>query len=209
VWPEAGAGFAGDGITVEITRGGAALSHDDSSYPLEPDGFLFQGEGGLIGKFYGDGLPFGFVVLEDQTTLPGMTPERQSTVDRMISSISFQPWHVSHDERHGLIAVGKVLPAATAQWIEWRGQHYVAYDDGDGGRALLGPVQACAGQMFEIRMTGQAGITCADGTSADWSFSTGEPAPGNGPNWDFPLAKRPAVLSWDGYLLVRMTQVGS
>jgi hypothetical protein len=207
-WAHAGAGFSGDGITVEITRGGGALAHDDSAFPLDPKGFLFQGEGGLIGKFYGDGLPFGFVVLEDGTTLTSMTPAQKAAVYRMISSISFEPWH-PREARHGLITVGEVLPAATAQWVEWAGQHYVAYYDGHGGRVLMGPVQACAGETFEIRMTGEAGITCSDGTTANWSFSTGAPAQGNGPNWDFPLATRPAVLSWDGDLLVRMNQVGS
>ena len=42
-----------------------------------------------------------------------------------------------------MTAVGSVLPAATAEWITYRGDHYVAYYGGDGGRLLVGPAPTC------------------------------------------------------------------
>jgi len=203
-----GAGFSGDGLSVSFTRGGVNDS-DDSSFPLDPDGFFIQGEGGLIGSLNGDGMPYKFVVTEDGTTLTKLSAVQKPLIDRMIRSISFEPWSVG-EERNGYTAVGSVLPAATAEWITYQGDHYVAYYDGAGGRALLGPAPACAeGQgTYEIRETGEAGITCASGTAswkANWNFATGalkaSDLTGVGP-----LATHLAVLSWDGWLLARLPQ---
>ncbi len=200
----AGAGFSGDGLSVSVTRGG--VNADDSSFPLDPDGFFIQGEGGLIGSLNGDGLPYKFVVTQEGTTLTKLDAVQKPIIDRMIRSISFQQWS-SGEERNGYTAVGVALPAATAEWITYKGDHYVTYYGGDGGRALLGPAPSCgAGATYEIRMTGEAGISCADGTTANWSFSTGDPASANQAPFDRSLAKYPAVLGWDGSLLVQFPQ---
>lgn len=207
-----GAQFSSDGIVIDIGGGGTPGQSDDSSYPLDPNGFLFQGEGGLIGNFAGDGRAFGFVVMEDGTTLTKLNAVQKPLVDRMISSIRFQPWQLG-ETRNGLTAVGKVLPAATAEWLIYKltGDHYVAYYGGDGGRALLGPAPACPGgpATYEIRETGEAGITCSDGTAANWNFGTGAPKAGNPSPFVAPLPTHPAVLSWDGWLLAKLPQSAS
>ena len=210
-----GAQFTGDGIVIDIGGGRAPPGQsDDSSYPLDSKGFLFQGEGGLIGNFAGDGRPFGFVVMAEGTTLTfaDMSPAQTAIVDRMISSIRFQSWQLG-ETRNGFTAVGKVLPAATAEWLTYKlsGDHYVSYYGGDGGRALLGPAPACPeGEgTYEIRETGEAGITCTNGSAAtwkaNWDFATGAPKAGN-PTDFAPLAIHPAVLSWDGWLLAKLPQ---
>ena len=94
----AGAGFSGDGLSVSVTRGG--VNADDSSFPLDPDGFFIQGEGGLIGSLNGDGQPYKFVVTEEGTTLTKLDALQKPLIDRMIRSISFQPWSVG-EERNG------------------------------------------------------------------------------------------------------------
>jgi len=205
IWPGAGAGFSGDGITVEITRGGEPLVRDDSSFPLDPKGFLFRGEGALIGKFYGDGLPFGFIVMGDETNPPDLTPDQRAIVDHMIESISMEPWRLG-ETRNGLTAIAKILPYATADWIVFDGKYYISYYGGDGGRVVLGPAPACRGQAdgtYEVRETGDAGISCKDGEHGDWDFATGKPASSNTPLFAVALPSTAAALAWDEHLLVR------
>jgi len=86
----------------------------------------------------------------------------------------------------------------------------LTFDPGDGGRYAFGPPPDCganASPTYEVRESGSAGVSCADGTGGDWAFDTGEPLPGNSARFTDPLPQYPAAYSWDGYLLVRFTAV--
>jgi hypothetical protein len=200
-WADAGAGFTGDGITVQITRGGEQR-RDDSSFPLDPDGFLSEGEGALIGSFHGDALPFKFVVMGDGMSPPVLTQQQQLIVDRMIESVRFERWKIG-ETRNGYSAIGHVHASSSAEWF------YAVTGDGenafstyvDGERMVYGPVYSCPGARYEVREYGVAAMRCADGSDNAWDFE-GRPQPGNAPDYAHRLDGFPAIRSWDGYLLV-------
>jgi len=165
---------------------------DDSSFPLDPNVAIESG------TFRADGVLFHVDVSSDGV----LTATEDDIVHRIVASISFDAWKVG-DERNGWTSVGDVLPSASAQWVTFDGRHHIA--SYDRGRQLLGPVPDCPSGdgTYEIRETGIAGFTCQDGTTGNWDFTTGVAQPGNSPSCSSMLPSYPAVLSWDGQLLVR------
>jgi hypothetical protein len=172
---------------------------DDSSFPLDPATLLKGMEDGVGGRFRGDG--FEFMINAIPTSAPGPFPQAEkATLDHMITSIHFEPWSTG-ETRGDWTAVGKVLPSASAEWVTFQGDHYVAVYGSP--RALLGPAPVCpGGATYEIRETGVAAITCSNGTSAAWDFTSGG-ANGNTGFGSSDLPSHPAALGWDGQLLVR------
>jgi len=172
---------------------------DDSSFPLN----FADYEGNNQPHFYGDGQTF--IIQWLTGTADPLTPEQSAVVERIVESIRFEHWQVG-DQRNGWTAVGKILPASSAEWmyaVTGDGENYIATNV-DGVRSLFGPApSACVGPSFEVRSTGVAGVTCNDGTGGDWDFE-GRPQPGNDPGFDVRLPGYPAVRSWDGQLLVRL-----
>src|SRR2546423_115429 len=74
-----------------------------SQFPLNADELLAPVEGGLGGRFFGDGLQFD--VLVSSPSLPGDLPQADTDIlDQMIASISFQPW-TPGEVRNGWVAI--------------------------------------------------------------------------------------------------------
>jgi len=190
--------FNGDELTVDVYQQEAvSMPADDSSYPLDFDTLLSTAkDGALTGAFRGDGQAFSIRVTSNDARF---TTEEEAILRQMVASISFQRWRTG-EARSGWVSVGEVLPLASAQWITFDGQHFVSsYGP---SRALLGPGPECNGATYEIRETGEAAVTCGNGDSAGFDFTTGASLfPGASSRND--LAKYPAVLSWDGQLLVQ------
>jgi hypothetical protein len=180
--------------------GPADLPADDSTFPLSYDD-LSPEEGGLTGTFRGDGLPFDLVI-----RFADVTDQQTEILRRMVESIRFQAWEVG-DRRHGWTAVGKVLPASSAEWLTFQGDHYVASYDGT-MRQFLGPAPACVGGggSYEVRETGVAGVSCPDATGGDWDFTIGDPQPGNTAGFDVSLGSYPAIRTGSGTLLVQFPE---
>jgi hypothetical protein len=171
-----------------------ARPRDDSSFPLDYSSMASDPQP----HFYAGGQTF----IIQWLTGTGASPTGPDVGDfeRITRSISFPSW-APGDERNGWTSVGKVLPSASAEWITYNGEHYVASYGPP--RALLGPAPACAsgGETYEIRETGVAVVTCGNGDSAAWDFTTGASGfPGASSRND--LVSHPAVLSSDGQLLV-------
>ncbi len=169
---------------------------DDSSFPLN----FADYQGDNQPHFYGDGQTF---IIQWLTGTPDpLTPEQSAVVERIVESIRFEPWNVG-DERQRWTAVGEILPASSAQWITFKGEHYIASYVGS-TRTLFGPAPKCASGdgTYEVRETGDAGISCPDGTGGDWDFATGLPRK-NSQAFAVGLDPYPAVRSWDGMLLVQ------
>jgi hypothetical protein len=169
-----------------------ARPRDDSSFPLDYSSMASDPQA----HFYSGGQTF----IIQWLTGSAAPPTAADTADfkRITESISFPPW-TPGDVRNGWTSVGKVLPSASAEWITFGGDHYVASYGPP--RALLGPGPACPSATYEIRETGVAVATCGNGDSGSWDYTTG--ASGfPGATFRNDLATHPAVLSWDGQLLV-------
>ena len=173
---------------------------DDSSFPLDARAVIADG------TFRADGILFHVDVTKDGASVSQLSSEEEPTVLRIVSSITFKPWSVG-DRRGEWTSVGEVLPSTSAQWITYERMHY--FTSYGPPRRLFGPKPDCpsGGQgSYEIRETGEATLTCPDGTTAAWDFTTGEALASN-PAWcSTSLRKYEAVLSWDGQLLVRFPE---
>lgn len=176
---------------------------DDSVFPLDAKAVLADG------TFRGDGVLFHVDVTTDGPLAPQLSAEEAQTVFEIISSIKFQPWSVG-EVRGEWTSVGEVLPSASAQWITFQGEHY--FTSIGPPRELFGPAPHCPSggdaSSYEIRETGMAAFTCADGTTAEWDFTTGQAQPGNPQSCTSGLFGNDAELSWDGQLLVRFRATG-
>lgn len=51
-------------------------------------------------------------------------------------------------------------------------------------------------------------VTCQDGRTGMWDYA-GKPQPGSSPDFDVELMSYPALLSWDGQVLVLFPTTGS
>ena len=155
---------------------------DDSSFPLD----FADYEGNNQPHFYGDGQTF--IIQWLTGTADPLTPEQSAVVERIVESIRFEHWQVG-DQRNGWTAVGKILPASSAEWmyaVTGDGENYIATNV-DGVRTLFGPApSACAGPSFrgafnrgrgshlQRRHRGRLGLR-------------GAPQPGNDPGFDVRL----------------------
>jgi hypothetical protein len=177
---------------------------DDSSFPLSMDDFHPDpgpGNSGTI-AMRGDGLAFSIeIVYTAKADIASLSP----LVDHMIASIAFQPWSPS-ETRNGWTVVDGVQPAITAEWVSLNGKEWLA---NAAGREVFGPGPTCAGGLtdHEVAETGVAFIVCSDGTGGQWN-SDGEPIAGSYQGFADPLPGHPAVLSWDGKLLVKLGTFG-
>jgi len=108
------------------------------------------------------------------------------------------------EEHGGLVSVGVVLASASAQWVTFDGEKFVATLEGQ-KRRLLGPAPRCSSGtgVYEVREDGTVGISCPNGPKGTWSFSSGKADAMNPPAFSSSLASYPARLSSDGQLLVR------
>jgi hypothetical protein len=190
------------GVVVDVWTDPTAAGRpaDDSAFPLDASAVMGDG------TFRADGILFHVDVTKDGSSVPQLSGEEEQTVLRIVSSITFKPWSVGQ-RRGEWTSVGDVLPSASAQWISYEGMHY--FTSYGTPRHLFGPKPDCpsgGNGSYEIRETGQATVTCPDGTTAAWDFTTGEALASN-PAWcSASLGKYDAVLAWDGQLLVRFPE---
>jgi hypothetical protein len=156
--------------------------------------------------FYEGGQTFIIQWLTGSAAPP--TAEDVANFEQITRSISFPAWK-DGETMGGWTSVGQVLPSASAQWITFEGDHYVASYGPP--RALLGMAPACSsgGPTYEIRQTGVAAITCANGDTAEWDFTNGKASAGNAGFGSSDLTSYPAVLSSDGQLLVELSPPSS
>jgi hypothetical protein len=196
--------FTGDGVTMDVFQPELViLPADDSTFPLDYDSLLSQNaSGALVGSFRGDGEAFAVrITFHD----PSLGTEREAILRRMIGSISFEPWHHG-DSRNGWTQAWDGLtnlPKTSPAWVSANDAFWIVTQDGD-ARSAYGPVEFCNGASTSVdEQAGTATIACANGANGTWD-SQGNPAAGNWQGWNRKLDQDSAIVSWDGYLLLRL-----
>jgi hypothetical protein len=198
-----------------LHKGGQDVE-DDSIFPVTFKQ-LAPVDGGLSLDLRADGLPFTLAV---RVGSGGLTPAQESNVERMISSISFQPW-TTGEIRNGWTALnvgGKFDVEAQAK-ISWQscdqnGCYVLVYGDyGPGGQGpyVLGPIQPCGegeNMTADPNSTYRIVLECPNGTKQAWG-APGDPAPTNSAAYGSPLNVYPVIRAWDGTLLTSVTQGSS
>jgi hypothetical protein len=191
-------------LTITHREGGPAVGPDaDSTFPLSYDD-LDQVDGGLLGTFRGDGLPFDLVI-----RFRDPTDQQVEILRHMVGSISFKPWSFG-DERNGWVSLHDPstdnAPDRTAH-ISWQqcdktGCYVLAY--GGDGPYGLGPIQTCGeGENMTADPPSSYSIVleCPNGSTQSWAVD-GTPAPTNAPGDDVPLDHHPVIRAWDDTLLM-------
>jgi len=186
-----GAVFIGEAMSIQVSiepAPSSSLPHgpklppgltlppsNDSRFPLSADQLLAQVEGGLGGKFNGDGQRFDVLVLSP--FLPDPLPRTDADIlNHMIGSISFQPW-TPGELRHGWAAIE--TPTQDVSWITVRGGEYILFRTADGYR-LYGSI-SCAGKPpsgTSATSDGFAVLDCPDGSS--WEMNAPGASGGGG-----------------------------
>jgi hypothetical protein len=160
--------------SVELPAGLTLPPTDDSTFPLDADQLLSNVGTELDGQFVGDGQRFD--VLVHSPSLPGPLPRNDADIlDRMIGSISFQPWRAG-EIRHGWEAIE--TPTDDVSWVTVRGGTYMLFRTTDGYR-IYGAI-TCSGEppsRTSATPDGSAVLGCADGST--WQMDA-EGASGGG-----------------------------
>lgn len=204
-----GAQFAGDTMSIQVSTQAAKLNapqpgltmpaQNDSSFPLNASSLLSDVEGGLGGQFYGDGLRYDVTVLSP--SLPGpLSDSDQAILDRMISSITFQPWSPG-DVRNDWAAIP--TPTADVGWVHVEGGLYMLFRTTEGYR-LYGSI-SCAGSPPSKTSTtsdGFAVLDCPDGST--WQMDASGSSGGSGqaatndppPEWPVATAHDGTLIAW-------------
>jgi hypothetical protein len=179
-------------------------TENDTRFPLTIED-MDPVDGGFLLAFRADGLEF---TLSIRVGGDSPTPEQMSILDRMVSSIAFQPWHPG-DERNGWTALSPTTNDNRADQeakISWqtcdpRGCYVLVYE-GD-APYVLGPIETCGeGENMTADATSPYPIVleCPNDPTQSWSY-TGSPSPGNRPGDDVSLDGHPVIRAWDGTLL--------
>jgi hypothetical protein len=184
---------------IQITRVPNEGFHDDSSFPLDYSTMASSSQP----HFYGDGQAFIIQWLTGSAASP--TDADVSIFDRLTRSIAFEPWRPG-DSRNGWTqawdGVTK-LPKTSPAWVSANDAFWIVTQSGD-ARLAYGPVEFCNGASTSVdEQAGTATIACANGANGTWD-AQGNPAVGNWQGWSKKLDQHPAVVSWDGYLLLRL-----
>src|SRR6476660_1779518 len=108
--------------------------HDDSSFPLDYSSMSSDSQAHL----YEGGQTYIIQWLTGSAAAP--TAADVSAFEQITRSIAFPAWKEG-ETREGWTSVGQVLASASAQWITFAGDHYVASYGPP--RALLGPAPTC------------------------------------------------------------------
>ena len=208
--PAEGARFQGSDLSVQIAIGpppsgwpaklpapaGLTLPpSNDSAFPLSADQILSPVDGGLGGRFNGDGLQFDVVV--QSSTLP-LSTDDGDIVDHMIGSIAFQPW-TPGDVRHDWVAIE--APSEDVSWITLEGGDYMLFRTPDETK-LYGPISCAKQPPKKLRTTsdGSAVLDCPDGST--WQMDAGGGSGGSGEAvWNDPPPQWPIVTAHDGTMI--------
>ena len=170
--------------------------HDDSSFPLDYASMASDPQP----HFYGDGQAFIIQWFTRDARPP--TDQEAAIFDRITRSISFEPWDPG-ETRHGWTAVwdgSTTFPKTWPWWVSANDNFWFATESA-GKHLVYGPVYMCNGASLYTG-SDSARITCANNAHGQWDTS-GQPASDNTIGFDTPLKSYPAVVSWDGHLLVR------
>jgi hypothetical protein len=172
---------------------------DDSAFPLAYDD-LEPEEGGLRSSFRGDGLPFDLIL-----RFGDLTPEQERILRRMVESIRFEPWSAG-DGRNGWFDLGAAPPDGGRDIrANTLGDGYGSVIYVDEGVVTVFGLHSCGAAPEEF--VGDVVQTrCDDGTVARYDRD-GLPHPDNPPGTDVPLPTITAVISHDGHVLIRITDV--
>jgi hypothetical protein len=204
-----GARFIGDNLSIQVSTqtaesgspppGLTTPPQDDSHFPLSAADLLAPTEGGEGGRFIGDGLPFDVLVLSP--SLPGPLPQAdQDILERMISSISFQPWQEG-DVRYDWAAIP--TPTEDVSWITVRGGLYMLFPVADGYK-LYGAI-SCGGNdpsRTSTRLDGYAVLECPDGSTWEMNAEGASGASGSGDaGMNDPPPQWPVITAFDGSLI--------
>jgi hypothetical protein len=154
--------------------GTAETPTDDSTLPLS-----FDPAKGYTIDFGADGLSFSILVKPGEGDVD-ISGEHEAILERMIGSISFEPWTVG-EKRHGWTSFGVIDPEVS-QWVTLGPNHFFTLNEQE--RRVFGPVPDCpAGEAsYEIRDTGMAAMICSDGTTSEWDLKTGHHNQGTRPS---------------------------
>jgi hypothetical protein len=204
-----GAEFVGDSMSVRVTTetapkgspppGLSLPTQPDSSFALDATALLQSKDGGLEGEFRGDGLLFSVRV--SSPALPGqLSATDQAILDRMIGSITFQPWHVG-EVRHDWVAIA--TPTEDISWITIEGGLYMLFRSAD-GYELYGSISCAGSDPTKTTATsdGFAKLTCPDGST--WEMDAGGASGGGGdaatndppPQWAVTTAHDGTLIAW-------------
>jgi hypothetical protein len=201
-------------VSLTLARGQAGSAHptDDTLLPLA-FGDLDHTDGGYRLDFQADGTPFTLTIADGAATL---SSDQLGILQRMVSSISFQPWQGCQTRNGWASVCGLGGQTATAKqagiaWMalsqdlhasgSWVGVYI--YDGGNG--TVLGPVDSCGeGEADTAELTPQAvwiALDCPDGSVQRWT-KDGQPASTNTAPFDRPLEVHPVIKAWDGPTLL-------
>jgi hypothetical protein len=204
-----GAEFVGDTMSVRVTTetapkgspppGLSLPTNPDSSFPLDANALLQSKDGGLEGEFRGDGLLFSVRVSSPAS--PGqLSAADQAILDRMIGSITFQPWQVG-EVRHDWVAIA--TPSEDISWINIEGGLYMLFRTAD-GYELYGSISCAGSDPTKTAATsdGFAKLTCPDGST--WEMDAGGASGGGGdaatndppPQWAVTTAHDGTLIAW-------------
>jgi hypothetical protein len=180
--------------------GPAPVTRHDSSFPLTYDDLRQDGIS-LGMPFSGDGLGFTIRVSTGDGHAGGgpmPTPEQESILRRIISSIAFEPWEEG-ETRHGWTSAGRAEDLTRPGGTVLRAP---PWPDGSVGvvqeGALIVAVAECEGAAWSFSVEAIV-LTCPDGSTTEWQANL-EPVTG-----DAAADLRgyvPAIRSWDGHILV-------
>ena len=131
----------GGGVSVVIIRLSGAEPGDDSTFPLDSSLIEPSHDFPVDLGFRGDGRAFRLFVTNERLVHgpADLTDDERTTIERMVASIRFDRWE-SGETRNGWTALAPVLPNATMEWIGFDGERFIVTNDGDGNRAVLGPI---------------------------------------------------------------------
>jgi hypothetical protein len=171
---------------------------DDSVFPLDAATLLSDDQPGLMGRFHGDGQEFTVSVMP-QDLQGGLSPSDQDVVDRMIASISFDPWKVG-DVRHDWVAIP--TPTADISWLQIEGGWYMLFRTPDGDR-LYGSISCAGAPPAKTGATsdGFAKLTCGDGSTWEMSADGASGGGGVASSSNDPPPEWPVVKAHDGTLI--------
>jgi hypothetical protein len=192
-----------------VCLGPGPRTHDDTQFPLNianPDPV----DGGFLLSFQANGIPFTSSI---RVGGDAPTPEQMSILERMVSSISFEPWQPG-EERDGWTALnptGQDDPLDQQAKISWQtcdhaGCYVLVYGDyGPGGEGpyVLGPIQPCGegeNMTADSASVYRIVLECPDGSTQAWG-APGEPSPNNSRAYDTALNVLTVVRAWDGTLI--------
>ena len=184
---------------VQIDRVMGDPPRDDSSFPLKFDDYAGDNQP----HFWGDGQTF---IIQWLTGTPDpLTLTDEALVAHMVESIRFEHWQPG-DSRNGWTVASdgtNKLPTTSPAWVSANSALWIVTKKGD-YRWAYGPIELCNGASTSVdEQAGTASITCANGAQGTWD-AAGKPASGNSFGWDQQLISYPAVVSWDGYLLIQL-----